>query len=111
LLCDFNIDLFKYESHHASKDFVNQLFSKTRINGNSCTLIDNIYTNVIDVDMKNGISINDISDHLPIYTLVKYSTSKIYSSNKLLTYRNIRLLKEFNIEMLSNRLRTLVGLM
>jgi len=49
---DFNIDLFKYESHQTSKDFVNQLFSSgyyplidllTRINGNISTLIDNIY--------------------------------------------------------------------
>jgi len=49
---DINIDLFKYESHQASKDFVNQLLISgyyalinlpTRINMNICTLIDNIY--------------------------------------------------------------------
>jgi len=73
--------------------------------GNISSLIDNIYTNVIDVDTKNGIIIiNNIPDHLPVYTLVKYSTRKKNSSNKLPTYRNVTLLKESNIEMLSNRL-------
>ena len=52
-------------------------------------LIDNIYTNVIGIDTNFFIINKDISDHLPVYTLVKYSTCKIYSSNKLLTYRNV----------------------
>ena len=95
---------------------MNQLFSSgyytlinlpTWINGKVSTLIDNINTNVIDVDTKNGIIINDISDHLSVYTLVKYSTCKINYSNKLPTYTHFGLLKEPNIEMLWNRLRDL----
>jgi len=95
---------------------VNQLFSSgyytlinlpTWINGKVSTLIDNINTNVIDVDTKNGIIINDISDHLPVYTIVKYSTCKIHFTNKLPIYKKDRLLKESNIEMLLNRLRDL----
>jgi len=79
-----------------------------------------MYTNVIDVDTKNGIIIiiiisiiiiiiiiNDISEHLTVITFVKYSTCNINSSNTLPTYINVRLLKEYNIEMLSNRLRDL----
>jgi len=105
---DFNIDLFKCESHQTSQD--NPLIKlPTRINGNLSTLIDNIYTNIIDIDTKNAIIIiiNYISDHLPVFIFVKYSTYKINSSNKLPTYINVRLLKAFNIEMLLNRLRDL----
>ncbi len=75
----------------------------TRINGTSSTLIDTIYTNVIDVDIKNGIIINDISDHLPIYSMVKYSIFKNYSCDPP-SHRNVRLLKDSNIEMLSKEL-------
>ncbi len=76
-LCgDYNIDLLQYNSHQSSRDFVNELFSygfyplinsPTRITGSSSTLIDNIYTNEIGITMENGILINDISDHLPIF--------------------------------------------
>ena len=60
-----------------------------------------------DVDSTNGIIINDIFDHLPVFTFVKYSKFKINYNNKLPTYRNVRLLKESNIEMISNRLSNL----
>ena len=65
------------------------------------------FYNIIDVDTTNGIIITDIFDHLPVFPFVKYSKFKINSNNKLTTYRNIRLLKESNIEMISNRLRDL----
>ena len=92
-LCgDFNIDLLKYESHQYSSDFVNQLFSygyyplinlPTRITSSTSTLIDNIFTNVIDVKMANGILINDISDHLPIYTMVDYKKERTDKYKKI----------------------------
>ena len=35
----------------------------------SATLIDNIFTNNISASCDNGLIINDLSDHLPIFTL------------------------------------------
>ena len=36
----------------------------------SATLIDNIFTNNTTVSSKNGLIISDISDHLPIFSIV-----------------------------------------
>jgi uncharacterized protein YuzB (UPF0349 family) len=75
---DYNIDLLKYECHQNSKVFVNQMFSygfypliqsPTRVTGTTSTLINNIYTNEIGIHMENGIMVNGISDHLPIFSL------------------------------------------
>ena len=61
--------------------FVNKLFSygffphintPTRVTGSTATLIDNIYTNEMSVNIEPGILINDISDHLPILCMVDY---------------------------------------
>ncbi len=75
---DFNINLVKYNDHQDTQDFINQFLYAygfyslinlpTQITCNSSTLIDKIFTNVIDTDMKNGLLISDISDHLPIIT-------------------------------------------
>jgi exonuclease III len=77
LIGDFNINLINYESHSGTKMFMNTLFSyglhplinkPTRITLESCTLIDNIFTNAIE-EFNSGIFINDISDHLPVFTI------------------------------------------
>jgi len=61
---DYNIDSLKYECYEKSNDFVNQLSSygfypliksSTRVTGTTSTLIDNIYTNEIDIHIENGI--------------------------------------------------------
>ena len=54
------------------------LISKpTGITSHSATLIDKIFTNNISASSDNGIIINDLSDHLPIFTL---SYNEAYSS-------------------------------
>lgn len=78
-LCgDFNIDLMKFESNNVVKNFVSllsrlgfySLITKpSRISRSSASLIDNIFTNILDRNMISGIVINDISDHMPVYTL------------------------------------------
>ncbi len=56
---DFNIDLLKSDSHAATSDFINTLFSAsyfplinrpTRVAETTATLIDNIFTNQYDED-------------------------------------------------------------
>ena len=48
----------------------------TRITKDTATLIDNIFTNAIDKRTVNGILINDITDHFPIFSLCDYGVIK-----------------------------------
>jgi len=43
----------------------------TRITTHSATLIDNIFTNVIDRPVSSGLIITDISDHLPVFAIIQ----------------------------------------
>ena len=72
-LCgDYNIDLLKIDSNEkfstfyentTSVGFVPKITLPTRICETTSTLIDNIYTNVIDKSHTSGILITPISDH------------------------------------------------
>ena len=77
---DFNLNLLDSDLHSVTNDFINVLFSHalfplivrpTRITctSHTVTLTDNIFTNNISVCCKNGLIINDLSDHLPIMSL------------------------------------------
>ena len=76
---DFNFHLLKHESHSVTAQFIESLFAfgflpmitkPTRITAHSATLIDNIFTNNTTVSSKSGLIISDISDHLPIFSIV-----------------------------------------
>ena len=76
---DFNIDLLKYDVHQKTKDFVDDIVAlgfipiitkPTRITNHSATLIDHIYTNISNEDVKSGIIITDISDHFSVFATV-----------------------------------------
>ena len=82
LLGEFNLDLLKSEIHNPTLDFLNSLFSysfwplitrPTRVTSSSATLIDNIFINNIALKMScvDGIVINDITDHFPIFHICK----------------------------------------
>ena len=85
LLGDFNINLLNIESNEETNQFLDILYSScfiplisqpTRITSHSSTLIDNIFTNVIDIDESlNGLICADISDHLPIFHIHKITGS------------------------------------
>ena len=75
---DFNLDLLNADLHSGTNEFINALFSHflyplisrpTQLTSYSATLIDNIFTNNISALCDNGLIINDLSDHLPIFTL------------------------------------------
>ena len=75
---DFNLDLLNNDLHSATKEFINALFSHflyllisrpTRLTSYGAALIDNIFNNNISASCDNGLIINDLSDHLPIFTL------------------------------------------
>ena len=81
LVCgDFNIDLMKFNDHTKTTDFVNLMFSlsfyplivkPSRITKDSLTLIDNIFINVFDGKRKSGLLLTDVSDHLPVFTVIE----------------------------------------
>ena len=81
IMGDFNIDLLKYECCNYSNNFFNQLSSSgymplitkpTRVTKSTATLIDNVFTNNANkTGHQNGILSNDISDHLPTFTITE----------------------------------------
>ena len=83
LLGDFNINLGdSCSNNHHTQEFKNILFSNsfvpliykpTRINNNSATIIDNIFTNVsIEQIVAAGIlATKAYSDHFPIFAILK----------------------------------------
>ena len=77
IMGDFNLDLFHYSEHMPTQEFLDCLFSfslfpliskPTRLTSHSATLIDNIFRNSVS-SHKNGLIINDLSDHLPIFSV------------------------------------------
>lgn len=77
---DFNIDLLKHESHPDTASFIDNLYSHsftplivrpTRFSETSSTLIDNILTNKPNDTFISGVFISDISDHLPVFYVLK----------------------------------------
>ena len=72
LLVDFNVNLLNYNEHNQTNEFLDSLASNSfiplilqpnRITSHSNTLIDNIFSNVIDPDKLSGNLTATISDH------------------------------------------------
>ena len=75
---DFNWDLMKHDKHPPTEKFLDVMYAKhlipvinrpTRVTMNTCTLIDNIFTNQYDVreNQLHGILKTDITDHFPLF--------------------------------------------
>ena len=107
LLGDFNIDLLKCDSNKNVSDFLDIIYSTnlvpnitspTRLTSRSQTLIDNIFSSIINDDCIAGNLISPISDHhtqfliILIYTITRNSKKdlckrnfKHFSSKKFIT--------------------------
>ena len=79
LLCDFNVDLMKYDNHHSANEFLDSLSSHlffphitqpTRKRDTSKTLIDNIFSNTLIENAISGNLTATISDHLPQFIIL-----------------------------------------
>ena len=90
LLGDFNVNLLNYNEHNQTNEFLDSLASNsfiplilqpTRITSHSNTLIDNIFSNVIDPDIISGNLTATISDHLPQFSIIPNMFGNI-SGNK-----------------------------
>ena len=91
-LCgDFNVDLLKYDTHGDTSNFIDQLYSHglhplinrpTRITRTSASIIDNIFTNELQISQLSGLLINDLSDHLPNFQICKYTNEALQNKNR-----------------------------
>ena len=96
LLGDFNIDLLKCDSNKNVSDFLDIIYSTnlvpnitspTRLTSRSQTLIDNIFSSIINDDCIAGNLISPISDHhaqfliIPNYTITQNSKKDLYKRN------------------------------
>ena len=89
LMGDFNIDILKYDTNNDSAAFLEMMFENfflpyislpTRVTPRSHTLIDNIFSNIIEDDeIISGNITTTISDHYAQFTLFK---NKIKSQKK-----------------------------
>ena len=79
LLGDFNVNLLNYHEHNQTNEFLDSLASNsfiplilqpTRITSHSNTLIDNIFSNVIDPDIISGNLTVTISYNLPQFSII-----------------------------------------
>ena len=86
IICgDYNIDLLKVKKHKLTAEFIDTMFSMnmyplitkpTRITAYSATLIDNIFTNILDNSTISGLLLNDTSDHLPVFMVYETNCHK-----------------------------------
>ena len=76
---DFNVNLLNCNDHNQTNEFLDSLacnsfipllLQPTRITSHSNTLIDNIFSNVIDPDIISGNLTATISDHLPQFAII-----------------------------------------
>ena len=89
LLGDFNVNLLNYNEHNQTNEFLDSLASNsfsslilqpTRITSHSNTLINNIFSNVIDPDIISGNLTATISDHLPQFSIIPIMFGNIPSN-------------------------------
>ena len=86
LLGDFNVNLLNYNEHNqtnecldslASNSFIPLILQPTRITSHSNSLIDNIFSNVIDPDIIQVNLTSTISDHLPQFSIIPHMFGNI----------------------------------
>ena len=90
LLGDFTVNLLNYNEHNQTNEFLDSLapnsfipsiLQPTRITSQSNTLIDSIFSNVIDPDIISGNLTATISDHLLQFSIISNMFDNI-SGNK-----------------------------
>ena len=111
LLGDFNINLLNTDSHNATQEFTDLMYSHavlpnitkpTRVTKRSATLIDNIFCNSLFTTQKilTGILYTDISDHFPVFH-IDHSCDTKQESNVI----KRRTFNQCNLESFSSALK------
>ena len=109
-LCgDYNIDLLKIDSNAkfstfyentTSVGFVPKITLPTRICETTSTLIDNIYTNVIDKSHTSGILITPISDHQRYFCTMNENFDRSKNAQK---YVEVEFCNQENMDKFENK--------
>ena len=108
LCVDLNIDLLNHDKHRKTKEFIDALFSlsmyplidrPSSITEYSATMIDNIFTNDLITDKLSGLIINDVSDHLPVFSIIKNNIYKSHGEKKCFKMNNILNFENFKTEL------------
>ena len=105
IMGDFNLNLLNADVHENTNTFLNVMFAHnlypiidkpTRISCSSSTLIDNIFSNSLQVK-NSGLIIADISDHLPIFCVVSQTFLNIQNNapikKRIINYENMKKFK------------------
>ena len=112
LLGDWNVNIMNHSKHEATSQFLDTLYSKmffplisrpTRLTAHKASLIDNIFTNDPLSHAISGLFLNDISDHLPIFSFV----SDKYRVPKAEKYISFRVKNEINVRQFQAELKNL----
>ena len=97
LLGDFNVNLLNYNEHIQTNEFLDSLASNsfiplilqpTRITSHSNTLIDNVFSNVIDPDIISGNLTGTITDYLPQFAIIPNMFGNIPGNKSNIYERN-----------------------
>jgi len=73
IMGDFDINILNSHSHQPTNEFINLMTSNSlypqtnSLTSSTATLIDNIFTNTLELNMNSGILYTDLSDHLPVF--------------------------------------------
>ena len=107
---DFNFDLLKLSNHQATNNFLNTFYSgsfyplidkPTRVTTKSSSLLDNIFTNVLDKQITPGVLYNDITDHFPVFQIIKTRSNPKRNNNKSNSFYTSRKINTKNISSLA----------
>ena len=103
IMGDFNIDILKYDTNGDSAMFLDNMYknlllpyiiSPTRVTPRSQTLIDNIFSNIIEKDIISGNITTIISDHYMQFVLFKNKTKSKTNIKKAKFARNYKSLNK-----------------
>ena len=114
-LCgDYNINLLKMHEKKSYEEFfeamlVHSYFPNvtlpTRLTDTSNTLIDNVFNNSAKFEAVSGILINNISDHHPIFIIIKIPRERVIIHTNI-SSDNLRIQTTYTVTMLSSGTKT-----
>ena len=103
---DHNLDFLKESQYQPTHDFLETIYETgliptitkpTRITTSSATLIDNIVDNQLYSQTNSGIAIDDTSDHLPCYCIIRdfnpHRTEEVEITSRDTRKKNLEALK------------------
>ena len=113
IMGDFNLDLLKHELHRPTEKFLDIMYANsyipiinrpTRVTRDTCSLIDNIFTNNISINDNffNGILTADITDHYILFHIIKSNNDKNVNDNE---YKIVRIINESRINQFAEKIQ------